>query len=220
MSADQPADERAAEREEMVRSQLERRGIRDPAVLAAMRRVPRHRFVPPALADQAYRDCALPTDCGQTISQPYMVARMTELLELQPDDRVLEVGTGTGYQTAILALLAGHVYTVEWHLRLMTAAADRLERLGCHNVTFRCGDGSVGWPQHAPFDAIIVTAGAPDVPRSLTDQLAPGGRLVIPIGEMANQILVRVRQTAAGPKREEHLACRFVKLLGQEGWPE
>lgn len=220
MQGDQALDDRAAEREEMVRSQLARRGIRSEAVLAAMRKVPRHWFVPDAISNQAYRDCALPTDCGQTISQPYMVARMTELLELRREDRVLEVGTGTGYQTAVLASLAQHVYTIEWHLKLMNAAVERLERLRQENVTFRCGDGSVGWPEHAPFDAILVTAGAPDVPHSLCEQLATGGRLVVPIGELANQLLVRVCRTESRFEREEHLSCRFVKLLGQEGWPE
>jgi len=204
----------------MVRTQLVRRGICSETVLEAMRQVPREWFVPQAISKQAYRDTALPIDCEQTISQPYMVARMTELLELQPEHRVLEVGTGTGYQTAILARLARHVFTVEWHLKLMNAAVLRLERLGQQNVTFRCGDGSMGWAEHAPYDAVIVTAGAPDVPESLRAQLTIGGRLVIPVGELANQVLVRVRRTKSAYQREEHLSCRFVKLLGEEGWSE
>jgi protein-L-isoaspartate(D-aspartate) O-methyltransferase len=211
-------DDRAAEREEMVRTQLARRGIRSEAVLEAMRQVPRERFVPEAISGQAYRDSALPIECEQTISQPYMVALMTELLELQPEHCVLEIGTGTGYQTAILARLARHVFTVEWHLRLMNAAVERLERLGCENVTFRCGDGSVGWPEHAPYNGIIVTAGAPDVPEPLCEQLVIGGRLVMPIGELANQVLVRVCRTESGCQREQHLSCRFVKLMGEQGW--
>ncbi|MFQ5807769.1 MAG: protein-L-isoaspartate(D-aspartate) O-methyltransferase [Phycisphaerae bacterium] len=210
--------DRAAERQEMVRTQLGRRGIRSEAVLEAMRQVPREWFVPEAISKQAYRDSALPIDCEQTISQPYMVARMTELLVLQPEHRVLEIGTGTGYQTAILARLARQVFTVEWHLKLMNTAVNRLEHLGQENVTFRCGDGSVGWPEHAPYDAIMVTAGAPDVPEPLRAQLAIGGRLVIPVGELANQILVRVCRTELGYEREEHLSCRFVRLMGEEGW--
>jgi len=213
-------DDRAAEREEMVRTQLARRGIRSEAVLAAMRAVPRHWFVPEAIARQAYQDGALPVDCAQTISQPYIVARMTELLELQPDDRVLEIGTGTGYQTAILAVMTQHVYTVEWYLKLMNAAVERVSHFGRQNVTFRCGDGSVGWPENAPYDAIIVTAGAPTVPEALQHQLVNGGRLVLPVGEMSNQILVRLRRTESGYQREDHLACRFVKLLGEQGWRE
>jgi protein-L-isoaspartate(D-aspartate) O-methyltransferase len=218
MQEDSAQGDRAAEREEMVRSQLARRGIRSEAVLEAMRQVPREWFVPEPLSRQAYEDGALPVDCGQTVSQPYIVARMTELLELQAQHRVLEIGTGTGYQTAILASLAQHVWTIEWHLKLMNRAADRLERLGYNNVTLRCGDGSVGWPEHAPYDAIMVTAGAPVVPDPLCEQLVTGGRLVIPIGEMADQTLVRVRRTESGYEREYHLKCRFVKLLGEKGW--
>jgi len=218
MPEEQAGYDHTSQREEMVRSQLERRGITSTAVLSAMRKIPRELFVAPALAGKAYEDAALPADCGQTISQPYMVARMTELLELQPAARVLEIGTGTGYQTAILAELARHVYTIEWHLKLMTAAAERLERLHYDNVTFRCGDGSGGWPEQAPFDAIIVTAGAPDVPAPLCQQLVVGGRLVIPVGELANQVLVRVIRTPSGFERETHLSCRFVKLLGEYGW--
>ena len=212
--------DRATEREEMVRSQLAGRGIRSKAVLEVMRSVPREWFLPRNAAGQAYRDAALPVDCRQTISQPYMVARMTELLELQPEHRVLEIGTGTGYQTAILAALARDVYSVEWHLKLMNQAVERLERLGVENVTIRCGDGSLGWPEHAPYHAIIATAGAPDVPEPLRGQLAVGGRLVIPVGELSNQILVRIRRTESGFQREDYLSCRFVKLLGEAGWSE
>ena len=208
------------EREEMIRTQLERRGIQAPAVLDAMRAVPRELFVPEEISNKAYSDAALPIECEQTISQPYIVARMTELLELEPGQRVLEIGTGSGYQTAILASLAGWVYTIEWHLKLLNLAADRLEHLEQTNVTFRCGDGSPGWPQQAPYDAIMVTAGAPTVPEPLQEQLAPGGRLVIPVGGMTNQTMVRVRRTESGFQREDHLSCRFVKLVGKEGWSD
>jgi protein-L-isoaspartate(D-aspartate) O-methyltransferase len=215
-----PVQARALEREEMVRTQIERRGVRAGAVLDAMLAVPREWFVAESIASKAYTDAALPIECEQTISQPYMVARMTELLELEPPQRVLEIGTGSGYQTAILALLSGQVYTVEWYLRLMSQAVARLERLGQTNVTFRCGDGSSGWPEHAPYDAILVTAGAPSVPKSLSNQLAPGGRLVIPVGGKGSQTLVRVVRTESGFEREEYLSCRFVKLVGEEGWAE
>ena len=204
----------------MVREQLEQRGVRDARVLDAMRRIPRELFVLSAYEGRAYSDSALAIDCGQTISQPYMVARMTELLELRPEDRVLEIGTGSGYQTAILACLARHVYTVEWHLKLMTQAAERLAKLGIRNITYRCADGSLGWPAHAPFDAIIVTAGAPDVPAPLCRQLAEGGRLVVPVGDLHAQTLVRVRHTETGPRREEFFQCRFVKLRGAAGWTD
>lgn len=220
MSGQESADRFASLRERMVREQLEARGIRDPRVLDAMRRIPRERFVPEHLRERAYDDAALPVECGQTISQPYMVAKMTELLELTGTQRVLEIGTGTGYQTAILALLAGHVYTIEWHLPLLTSASRRLEALGLTNVTYRCGDGSQGWPEEAPFEGILVAAGAPDVPESLRQQLAAGGRLVIPVGPPAEQVLVRVVRTPDGFERQALFPCRFVKLLGREGWSE
>ena len=202
----------------MVADQLERRGIRSPGVLAAMRRVPREQFVLAAYDARAYSDSALAIDCGQTISQPYMVARMTELLDIRPTDSVLEIGTGSGYQTAILASLASHVYTIEWHAKLMEQAAERLAALGQTNVTFRCADGSLGWKEHVPFEAIMVTAGAPDVPQSLCAQLTIGGRLVVPVGGPSEQTLVHVRRTEGGIRRDDHLRCRFVKLLGAEGW--
>jgi len=204
----------------MVAEQLEARGIADQAVLAAMRRIPRERFVPDHQRAYAYSDGALPIECGQTISQPYMVARMTELLSPRREHVVLEVGTGSGYQTAVLACLVRHVYTVEWHLKLMNQAARRLAELGLTNVTYRCADGSVGWPERAPFDGILVTAGAPDVPAVLCDQLALGGRLVIPIGPTGEQTLVCLERQPQGLKRDEVMKCRFVKLLGQAGWRE
>jgi len=213
-------DDFAAEREQMVAEQLAARGVCSAAVLAAMRRIPRELFVPPGQRHSAYSDGALPIDCQQTISQPYMVARMTELLELTPERTVLEIGTGSGYQTAILACLARHVYSIEWHLKLLNQAAARFEELELRNVALRCADGSLGWPERAPFDAIIVTAGAPDVPQPLTDQLGVAGRLVVPTGPIGDQTLVLVQRTEAGLKTEEVLKCRFVKLLGAAGWRE
>lgn len=202
----------------MVRAQLVARGIRDPRVLAAMRRVPRHAFVPAALADRAYDDSALPVAAGQTISQPYMVARMTELLDLRTDARVLEIGTGTGYQTAVLAELASRVYSVEWHLSLLAAAAERVRAAGYENVEFRCGDGSLGWPELAPFDGILVAAAAPAVPESLCDQLGRNATLVVPVGDRDEQSLAVIRRLDDGFHRDLHTPCRFVRLLGREGW--
>jgi len=210
--------DRRAEREEMVKEQLAGRGIRSPAVLDAMRRISRERFVLHAHESSAYSDGALPIECEQTISQPYMVARMTELLELRPDHRVLEIGTGSGYQTAILACLAKHVYSIEWHMKLMSQAAERLDSLGLDNVSLRCADGSLGWPEKAPFDAAIVTAGAPDTPAPLCEQIAIGGRLVVPVGPLGDQSLVVVRRTEGGTTQQRILKCRFVKLMGEAGW--
>jgi protein-L-isoaspartate(D-aspartate) O-methyltransferase len=218
MHADEREGDRSAEREQMVATQLEVRGIVDQAVLAAMRRVPREAFLPPGLHERAYEDSALPVECGQTISQPFIVARMTELLELTAGQRVLEIGTGTGYQTAVLATITPNVLSVEWHLKLMNDAAERLTRLGIQSVRLRCGDGSQGWPEFAPYDGIIVTAGAPDVPPRLLDQLSPGGRLVCPIGPMDDQTLVRVRRIGTELTREAVLKCRFVRLMGSAGW--
>jgi protein-L-isoaspartate(D-aspartate) O-methyltransferase len=210
--------DRMPEREQMVAEQLVARGIRAESVLAALRRIPRELFVPAAQRGTAYADGALPIDCHQTISQPYMVARMTELLELRPDQPVLEIGTGSGYQTAVLACLARHVYTIEWHEKLLTAAAAVLEALSLRNVTYRCADGSLGWPERAPFDAIIVTAGAPIVPKPLCEQLTEGGRLVVPVGPAADQTLVRARKSRGTLEFEDQMKCRFVKLLGEAGW--
>lgn len=202
----------------MVIEQIAGRGIHAADVLAAMRRVPRELFVPQPIRDRAYDDSALPIDCDQTISQPYIVAYMTAALELTPASRVLEIGTGSGYQAAILACIAREVLTIEWHLKLMNQAAERLAQLGLTNVTFRCADGSLGWPERAPFDAIIVTAGAPAVPQALCEQLAPGGRLIIPTGPPGDQTLVLIRRTEQRMDQEELIKCRFVKLVGAEGW--
>jgi protein-L-isoaspartate(D-aspartate) O-methyltransferase len=208
-------DALAAQRELMVAEQLVARGIRAENVLAAMRQVPRELFMPPGQEPFAYCDAAQPIECQQTISQPYMVARMTELLDLTPEKRVLEIGTGSGYQAAVLAHLAQQVYSIEWHLKLLTQAA---RRLGLRNIALRCADGSLGWPERAPFEAIIATAGAPRIPLTLTSQLAPGGRLVIPVGPIGDQTLVLAESTPEGIKTQEILKCRFVKLLGAEGW--
>lgn len=208
----------AALRERMVREQLIRRGIRCPKTLEAMRHVPREAFMPEYDAEHAYADGAAPIRCGQTISQPYMVAYMTELLELRDADRVLEVGTGSGYQTAVLARIAREVYTVEMYPELAEAARERLDRLGIENVRQLCGDGTLGWAEEAPFNGIIVTAGAPQVPSSLRAQLADGGRLVLPVGSEVGQTLVRVWRVGEGFRREDLLRCRFVKLVGAEGW--
>lgn len=205
-------------RDEMIETQCRQRGVRDARVLSAMRTIPRELFVPAGAVERAYEDCALPLALDQTISQPFMVARMTELLQPGGAETVLEVGTGSGYQTAILARLAKHVFTIEWHATLMEAAAERLARLRIGNVTFRCGDGSLGWPEHAPFGGIIVTAGGPVVPPALPEQLGESGRLVMPVGPIEDQTLVLVLRRDGGLTRSDVLKCRFVKLLGAAGW--
>ena len=209
----------AAQRDRMVERQVAARGVRDPAVLAAMRSVPRERFLPPDLEEFAYQDSPLPIERGQTISQPFIVALMTEALRLRPDDCVLEIGTGSGYAAAVLGRIARAVYTIERHAELAESARIRLEELGFHNVFVRNGDGTLGWPEHAPYDAIVVTAGGPRVPEPLLAQLAPGGRLVIPVGEEKTQELVRVTRRLDGTlEREELGGVRFVPLIGAEGW--
>ncbi|RLC10224.1 MAG: protein-L-isoaspartate O-methyltransferase, partial [Deltaproteobacteria bacterium] len=176
----------------MVSTQIEARGINDQRVLAAMRKVPRHLFVSEAFQDQAYGDFPLPIGEGQTISQPYIVAEMTQALELTKDDRVLEIGTGCGYQAAILAELAYRVYTIERIRSLFITARKTLDRLHYHNVVARCSDGTLGWPEESPFDAIIVTAGAPEVPRALVGRLRTGGRLVVPVWGHCSQTLLKI----------------------------
>jgi protein-L-isoaspartate(D-aspartate) O-methyltransferase len=207
-------------RNRMVDSQLVSRGIKDAKVLLAMRKVPRHRFVEEALISQAYGDHPLPIGEKQTISQPYIVALMTEALELKGTERVLEIGTGSGYQTAILAELAEKVYSVERIYPLSVKARRLLDELGYLNVVLKVGDGTLGWKEEAPFDAVIVTAGSPDVPQPLVDQLAVGGRLVIPVGDRYSQSLVRVARTKEGIKKSDLGGCRFVNLVGQHGWQE
>jgi len=210
-------DEFARERRALI-AELRAQGIHDERVLAALGRVPRHVFVPPELLPYAYVNQPLPIGCGQTISQPYIVALSTEALALSPTDRVLEIGTGSGYQTAILAELAGEVYTVERLPELSEAARKRLSALGYTNVHFRVGDGTKGWPEKAPFDAILVTAAAPKPPKSLLDQLAEGGRMVIPTGGRTSQDLWLLRKRDGRLERIYLCPCTFVPLVGEEGW--
>ena len=206
-------------RKRMVEIQIAARGVRDQRVIDAMLKVPRHLFVQEAMSAQAYSDTPLPIGFRQTISQPFIVALMTELLELKGGEKVLEIGTGSGYQSAILATLAGHVYTVERIRELALRARQTLDRLGLLNVNLRITDGTTGWEDEAPFDAILVTAGAPGIPDVYLQQLAVGGRLVIPVGTETEQMLVRVRRMEDGSfLREDHGGCRFVKLIGRYGW--
>jgi protein-L-isoaspartate(D-aspartate) O-methyltransferase len=207
-------------REIMIREHLMMRGIRDPAVLAAMRQVPREAFVDVGMQELAYEDHPLPIAEGQTISQPYIVAYMTEALELSGSERVLEIGTGSGYAAAVLSRIVDTVYSVERLEELARSARQRLERLGYTNVIVLEGDGTLGWPEHAPFDAIVVTAGAPRVPKPLLQQLAMGGRLVIPVGGSSFlQSLIRVCRLGEDEFRYEDLCgVRFVPLVGAEGW--
>ena len=204
----------------MVEEQIVARGIKNPRLLAAMRKLPRHLFVDPGLLPRAYNDSSLPIGAKQTVSQPYMAARMTEALELSGEEKVLEIGTGSGYQTALLAELSFNVFSVEKIRTLAMKARALLDRLQYHNIAIQVGDGSIGWPEHSPFDAIIVTAGAPDLPRPLLDQLAIGGRLVIPVGDDESQVLVRVMRHASKFEEEQLGDCRFVKLWGKFGWQE
>ncbi len=207
-------------REDMVRRQIAARGVRDRRVLEAMRTVPREAFVPERLAEFAHDDTPLPIGEDQTISQPYVVALMAEALELGPGDRVLEIGAGSGYAAAVLSRIAREVWAVERHESLALQAQARMDRLGYFNVHIMHGDGTLGWPEHAPYEAIVVAAGGPEVPPALLDQLAEGGRLVIPIGpDPRTQSLVRVRRRSDGSYLHEDLgAVRFVPLIGAQGW--
>ncbi len=207
-------------RNQMVTEQIISRGVTDERVLDALRRVPRHWFVPEEYASIAYSDSPLPIGQGQTISQPYIVALMTELLELEGDENVLEVGTGSGYQAALLAYLARQVHSIERHTELADKADQVMLRIGLTNVLVHVGDGTLGLPKYAPFNAIIVTAAAPRVPQPLFDQLADGGRLVIPEGGAGGQILNRWRKLASGFKQEHIAPVAFVPLRGQHGWKE
>jgi len=215
-----PKRDLATAKSMMVQRQLVGRGIMDRRVLAAMGEVPRHLFVDESLWPEAYDDNPLPIGEGQTISQPYMVAIMTELLELQADERVLEIGTGSGYQAAVLTRLCQWVYTVERIGSLSERARKAIAACGYENITFKVGDGTEGWPEEAPFDGIVVTAGAPTVPDVLVHQLRLGGRLVIPVGNRFSQTLKRVIKTEDGPRVESHTGCRFVDLVGRHGWSE
>ena len=206
-------------RNRMVEAQIARRGVRDPRILSAMRMVPRELFIAPQFKDLAYEDGPLPIAEGQSISQPYIVAAMLEAAELTDDDKVLEVGAGSGYVTALLGRVADQVFAVERHAALTEAARERLRALGYDNVELRTADGSGGWPEAGPFDAIIVSAGGPQIPQALKEQLAIGGRLVMPIGMADEQQLVRVVRLGLNDFKLRNLgAVRFVKLVGAEGW--
>ncbi|HYQ47857.1 MAG TPA: protein-L-isoaspartate(D-aspartate) O-methyltransferase [Thermodesulfovibrionales bacterium] len=205
-------------REEMVETQLIPRGIKDKRVLDAMRRVPRHIFAGGSNLRSAYDDMALPIGEGQTISQPYMVAIMTELLELKGTEKVLEIGTGSGYQGAVLAELSREVYTVERIEALADRAATEYRALSYDNIHVRTGDGTLGWPEAAPFDRIIITAAAPEIPGPLLEQLGMDGILVVPVGSRFSQTLLRIRKTENGLIEEQHTPCVFVPLIGEHGW--
>jgi protein-L-isoaspartate(D-aspartate) O-methyltransferase len=207
-------------RDRMVQEQIVGRGISDSRIIAAMRKIPRHLFVDPGIVNRAYDDSALPIGNKQTLSQPCMAARMTEALSLAEDEKVLEVGTGSGYQTALLAELCFNVFSVEKLRALSRKARALLDRLEYHNIALHVGDGTIGWSEHAPYNAIIVTAGAPKAPKPLLDQLAIGGRLVIPIGDEQAQTLMRITRTRNSFKQEPLGECKFVKLLGKYGWRE
>lgn len=213
-------DPRKEERLRMVRYQIEARGVEDPAVLVAMRDIPRHLFIPEEFRDAAYHDRPLPIGSGQTISQPYIVALMTSLLELKPGDRVLEIGAGSGYQAAILSKLARNVVTIERLPEIASKARDVLQGLGIYNVRVIVGDGTLGYSADAPYDGIIITAASPDVPSPLIDQLADGGRLVAPVGSRDLQQLVRVTRQGSLINRENFGGVVFVPLLGRYGWQD
>ncbi len=208
------------EREEMVRNQLERRGVRDARVLDAMRKIPRHLFVPPELRSRAYEDGPLPIGISQTISQPYIVGAMSELLELRGTENVLEIGTGSGYQAAVLTELARSVHSVERHAALAEQAAKTLAMLGYQDVFVHIGDGSLGWVDGAPYQAVLVTAAAPDIPKPLVDQLGEGGRLVVPVGNRSGQMLERWRKVGGVLRREKLFPVAFVPLRGTHGWQD
>ncbi len=214
-----PEDPLRAARRRMVEHQMRARGLVDERVLAVMEEVPRERFVPGVPPEEAFSDRALSIELGQTISQPFMVAAMTIELDVRPGHRVLEIGTGSGYQTAVLSRLAGEVWTVERLAALQEQARRLLEELGFANVHWRVGDGTLGWPEEAPFDRIMVTAGAPGVPPPLVEQLAEEGRLVVPVGGESEQLLTVVRRRGGRIHERRGLACRFVRLIGQAGWP-
>ena len=208
------------QREKMVRDQIEARGIKAPKVLAAFRRVPRHLFVSEALRDQAYGDYPLPIGEQQTISQPYIVAEMTQALDLGEDDRVLEIGTGSGYQAAILAQIVYRVYTIERKHSLYLQTRNLFDKLHYHNIVMKYADGTKGWRDESPFDGIIVTAGAPQIPDMLIDQLGEGGRLVVPVGNQHTQELIKIVRDDQNIRQINLGGCRFVKLVGEYGWKD
>jgi protein-L-isoaspartate(D-aspartate) O-methyltransferase len=211
------------QRTRMVETQIRARSISDPQLLKVMETIPRHLFVDEGLIDQAYSDNPLPIGEKQTISQPYIVALMTQALDLKGRERTLEIGTGSGYQTAILAKLVDRVFSIERVAALATRARKILDKLNCYNVAIRVGDGSYGWKEEAPFDAIITTAAAPQIPQYLVEQLAPGGKLVVPIGSREEQTLYKITRSVENPteiKKEDLGGCRFVSLIGESGWKE
>lgn len=210
--------EQKEQRELMVNTQLIPRGIRDIGVLDAMRRIPRHLFVDDSLQHNAYSDMALPIGDGQTISQPYMVAVMTELLDLRRDNKVLEIGTGSGYQTVILSELSREVYTIERIASLLDNARQRFYSLKYTNIHTRTGDGTLGWPEEAPFDRIIITAASPGLPNPLMEQLSIDGILLVPVGTRYSQQLLKIRKTKDRIHEEYHTPCVFVPLIGEYGW--
>lgn len=207
-------------RREMVEKQIVSRGVTDPFVLQAMRKVPRHLFVSEALVDSAYGDFPLPIGEGQTISQPYIIAEMTQSLNLKGHERVLEIGTGSGYQAAVLAQIVYRVYTIERNNTLFLQTRKLFDTLKYYNIVTRYSDGTQGWKQEGPFDAIIVTAGGHQIPAPLIEQLSMGGRLIMPVGNSFTQELIRIEKTEDGIKTANLGACRFVKLIGQHGWDE
>jgi len=208
-------------RRKMVETQIVARGVKDRRVIEAMLRVPRHLFVQEAMAGQAYSDNSLPIGEKQTISQPHMVALMSEMLELKGVERVLEIGTGSGYQAAVLSHLARRVYTIERIPTLASRSRKLFDSLGLTNISMKIDDGTIGWETEGPFDAIIVTAGAPDIPNALIEQLAVGGCMVIPVGDQQDQVLHRVRKMEDGTvMQEKSVPCRFVKLIGRDGWSQ
>ena len=208
------------QRKDMVRRQIEARGITDPFVLAAMEKVPRHLFISEALRDQAYGDFPLPIGEQQTISQPFIVAEMTQALDLGEDDRVLEIGTGSGYQAAILAQIVYRVYTIERIHSLYLQTRNLFDKLHYHNIVMKYADGTKGWQDESPFDGIIVTAGAPQIPDVLIDQLGEGGRLVVPVGNQHSQELIKLFRDDQNILQTNLGGCRFVKLIGKHGWKE
>lgn len=213
-------DDLAQKRFDMVEKQIKARGIKNPLVLEALKKVPRHKCIPPSLLEAAYEDTPLPISHGQTISQPYIVAVMVEAAEIKPGDVVLEIGTGSGYAAAVVAEIAKQVYTVERVELLGIEAIERFKKLGYNNIEVKIGDGTLGWPEKGPFDAIIVTAGAPVIPSSLTKQLKEGGRLIIPVGDAIMQHLLRIRKKNGRLIQEILDAVRFVPLIGKEGWTQ
>jgi protein-L-isoaspartate(D-aspartate) O-methyltransferase len=204
----------------MVQEQIVARGIGDARVIAALRKIPRHLFVDPGIVNRAYNDSALPIGEKQTLSQPYMAAQMTAALGLTGQEKALEIGTGSGYQTALLAELCFNVFSVEKLRSLSRKARKLLDHLGYQNIALHVGDGTIGWSEHAPYHAILVAAAAPAAPKSLLEELAPGGRLVIPVGDEQAQILLKITRTETGFNEERLGECKFVKLLGKYGWPD